>query len=334
MTNLQTLSTNGRCTVEALPPLHILQSVQSAVRMGLSAHPKRLPPFLLYDHRGSNLFEEICRLPEYYLTRTEQSILESCAPELVARFSRDMDLVEFGSGSSTKTRTLLDALFSNGHRPTYRPVDISHTMLNASTTALVSEYPELMIKAIISDYGRGLEEISRQRERQKVFLFLGSNLGNFTPREAVDFLAGVRRAMTGDDLLLLGVDLVKPLAVLLPAYDDAAGVTAAFNRNLLVRLNRELGADFRPECFRHEVRWNQEVQAVEMHLASEGDQLVSLPAIDLQISFLAGETIHTESSHKYTSASLAKLCAEAGLAVERSWSDPQNWFALNMIVPS
>lgn len=334
MTNLQTLSTNGRCTVEALPPLHILQSVQSAVRMGLSAHPKRLPPFLLYDHRGSNLFEEICRLPEYYLTRTEQSILESCAPELVARFSRDMDLVEFGSGSSTKTRTLLDALFSNGHRPTYRPVDISHTMLNASTTALVSEYPELMIKAIISDYGRGLEEISRQRERQKVFLFLGSNLGNFTPREAVDFLAGVRRAMTGDDLLLLGVDLVKPLAVLLPAYDDAAGVTAAFNRNLLVRLNRELGADFRPECFRHEVRWNQEVQAVEMHLASEGDQVVSLPAIDLQISFLAGETIHTESSHKYTSASLAKLCAEAGLAVERSWSDPQNWFALNMIVPS
>ena len=334
MTNLQTLSTNGRCTVEALPPLHILQSVQSAVRMGLSAHPNRLPPFLLYDHRGSNLFEEICRLPEYYLTRTEQSILESCAPELVARFSRDMDLVEFGSGSSTKTRTLLDALFSNGHRPTYRPVDISHTMLNASTTALVSEYPELMIKAIISDYGRGLEEISRQRERQKVFLFLGSNLGNFTPREAVDFLAGVRRAMTGDDLLLLGVDLVKPLAVLLPAYDDAAGVTAAFNRNLLVRLNRELGADFRPECFRHEVRWNQEVQAVEMHLASEGDQLVSLPAIDLKISFLAGETIHTESSHKYTSASLAKLCAEAGLAVERSWSDPQNWFALNMIVPS
>ena len=334
MTNLQTLSTNGRCTVEALPPLHISQSVQSAVRTGLSAHPKRLPPFLLYDHRGSNLFEEICRLPEYYLTRTEQSILESCAPELVARFSRDMDLVEFGSGSSTKTRTLLDALFSNGHRPTYRPVDISHTMLNASTTALVSEYPELMIKAIISDYGRGLEEISRQRERQKVFLFLGSNLGNFTPREAVDFLAGVRRAMTGDDLLLLGVDLVKPLAVLLPAYDDAAGVTAAFNRNLLVRLNRELGADFRPECFRHEVRWNQEVQAVEMHLASEGDQLVSLPAIDLKISFLAGETIHTESSHKYTSASLAKLCAEAGLAVERSWSDPQNWFALNMIVPS
>ncbi|MCH8024284.1 MAG: L-histidine N(alpha)-methyltransferase [Candidatus Marinimicrobia bacterium] len=334
MTNLQTLSTNGRCTVEALPPLHISQSVQSAVRTGLSAHPKRLPPFLLYDHRGSNLFEEICRLPEYYLTRTEQSILESCAPELVARFSRDMDLVEFGSGSSTKTRTLLDALFSNGHRPTYRPVDISHTMLNASTTALVSEYPELMIKAIVSDYGRGLEEISRQRERQKVFLFLGSNLGNFTPREAVDFLAGVRRAMTGDDLLLLGVDLVKPLAVLLPAYDDAAGVTAAFNRNLLVRLNRELGADFRPECFRHEVRWNQEVQAVEMHLASEGDQVVSLPAIDLKISFLAGETIHTESSHKYTSASLAKLCAEAGLAVERSWSDPQNWFALNMIVPS
>lgn len=333
MTNLQTLSTNGRCTVEALPPLHISQSVQSAVRTGLSAHPKRLPPFLLYDHRGSNLFEEICRLPEYYLTRTEQSILERCAPELVARFSREMDLVEFGSGSSIKTRTLLDALFSNGHRPTYRPVDISHTMLNASTTALVSEYPELMIKAIVSDYGRGLEEISRQRERQKVFLFLGSNLGNFTPLEAVDFLAGVRRAMTGDDLLLLGVDLVKPLAVLLPAYDDAAGVTAAFNRNLLVRLNRELGADFRPECFRHEVRWNQEVQAVEMHLASEGDQVVSLPAIDLKISFLAGETIHTESSHKYTSASLAQLCAEAGLAVERSWSDPQNWFALNMIVP-
>ena len=334
MTNLQILSTNGRCTVEALPPLHIIQSVQSAVRTGLSAHPKRLPPFLLYDHRGSNLFEEICRLPEYYLTRTEQSILESCAPELVARFSRDMDLVEFGSGSSIKTRTLLDALFSNGHRPTYRPVDISHTMLNASTTALVSEYPELMIKAIVSDYGRGLEEISRQRERQKVFLFLGSNLGNFTPLEAVDFLAGVRRAMTGDDLLLLGVDLVKPLALLLPAYDDAAGVTAAFNRNLLVRFNRELGADFRPECFRHEVRWNQEVQAVEMHLASEGDQVVNLPAIALQISFLAGETIHTESSHKYTTASLARLCAEAGLAVERSWTDQQNWFALNMIVPS
>ncbi len=333
MTNLQTLSTDGRCTIEALPPLHILQSVQTAVRAGLAAHPKRLPPFLLYDQRGSDLFEEICRLPEYYLTRTEHNLLERCAPELVAHISRDLDLVELGSGSSTKTRTVLDTLFANGRRPTYRPVDISHTMVNASARALVSEYPDLMIKAIVSDYGRGLEEISRHRERQKVFLFLGSNLGNFAPREAVQFLAAVRRAMAGDDLLLLGVDLVKPLSVLLPAYDDAAGVTAAFNRNLLVRLNRELGADFRPECFRHQVRWNQEALAVEMHLASEGDQAVRLPAINLQISFLAGETIHTESSHKYTPAGLANLCAKAGLAVERSWTDPQNWFALNMIVP-
>ncbi len=333
MTNLQTLSTDGRCTIEALPPLHILQSVQTAVRAGLAAHPKRLPPFLLYDQRGSDLFEEICRLPEYYLTRTEHNLLERCAPELVAHISRDLDLVELGSGSSTKTRTVLDTLFANGRRPTYRPVDISHTMVNASARALVSEYPDLMIKAIVSDYGRGLEEISRHRERQKVFLFLGSNLGNFAPREVVQFLAAVRRAMAGDDLLLLGVDLVKPLSVLLPAYDDAAGVTAAFNRNLLVRLNRELGADFRPECFRHQVRWNQEALAVEMHLASDGLQAVRLPAINLQISFLAGETIHTESSHKYTPAGLANLCAEAGLAVERSWTDPQNWFALNMIVP-
>ncbi len=334
MNSLLTITNQTRCTIEALPPVHVSSSLESAVRKGLTAHPKRLPPFLFYDRRGSDLFEEICRLPEYYLTRTESGILTSHAPDMVAHCRRDLDLVELGSGSSAKTRILLDALFANGHQPTYRPIDISGNMLRTTAQSLLAEYPGLSIRAIVSDYDRGLLETGRRQHRQKVFLFLGSNLGNFTQDESLAFLSAVRNAMAADDLFFLGVDQVKPLAVLLSAYDDAAGVTAAFNRNLLRRLNRELGADFIPERYRHVVCWNRTARAVEMHLASIGEQSVRLPAIELEVKFRNGETIHTESSHKYSTAGLAALCIEAGLTVAQSWTDQQGWFTVNLIKPA
>ncbi|MEE9465176.1 MAG: L-histidine N(alpha)-methyltransferase [Candidatus Neomarinimicrobiota bacterium] len=333
MTHLLTITNQTRCTIEALPPVHVSSSLQAAVRKGLTARHKWLPPFLLYDRNGSNLFEEICRLPEYYLTRTEYGILSSHALEMVTHCRRDLDLVELGSGSSAKTRILLDTLFASGRQPIYRPIDISGNMLRSTAQSLLAEYPDLSIRAIVSDYDRGLLETGRRQRRQKVFLFLGSNLGNFTREESLAFLSAVRGGMAADDLFLLGVDLVKPLDVLLPAYDDTAGVTAAFNRNLLRRLNRELGADFRPERYRHVVRWNRAAKAVEMHLVSIGEQTVRLPAIDLEVLIRNGESIHTESSHKYSPTSLAALCAEAGLIVADSWNDPRNWFALSLIKP-
>ncbi len=334
MNSLLTITTQTRCTIEARPPVHVSTSLQSAVRKGLTARRKRLPPFLLYDHHGSNLFEEICRLPEYYLTRTEHGILSNHALEMVTHCRRELDLVELGSGSSAKTRILLDALFATGHQPTYRPIDISGNMLRSTAQSLLAEYPDLSIRAIVSDYGRGLLEAGRRQRRQKVFLFLGSNLGNFTRDESLAFLSAVRSAMAADDLFFLGVDQVKPLAVLLAAYDDAAGVTAAFNRNLLRRLNRELGADFIPERYRHMVCWNRTARAVEMHLVSMGEQSVSLPAINLEVNFRDGESIHTESSPKYSPAGLSALVIEAGLTVAQTWTDQQNWFTVNLIRPA
>ncbi len=300
----------------------------------MTSRPKTLPPILFYDERGSKLFEEIAELPEYYLTRTEQAILDHYAPEMVTYCAHELLLVELGSGSSTKTRTFLDVLFAGNHRPIYQPVDISESMLHATAEELVGEYPELIVRAIASDYERGLVEVGEQKDRQKVLLMLGSNLGNFSQTGAQELLSRVRQAMTPDDILFLGVDLLKPWPILQAAYDDARGVTAAFNRNVLVRLNRELHANFNLDRFRHEVVWNDEAGAVEMHLKSQGQQTAYLKDLDLLVEFDDGETIHTESSHKFTPGSLDRLCGSAGLRVKKSWTDKQAWFALNLIVPA
>lgn len=331
--NLQTITANHRYVVQSLSAVHRAESVHAAVRSGLASRPKTLPPILFYDERGSRLFEEISELPEYYLTRTEQAILDRYASEMVTYCAHELLLVELGSGSSTKTRTFLDALFAGDHRPIYQPVDISESMLHATAEELVGEYPDLVVRAIASDYDRGLVEVGEQQGRQKVLLFLGSNLGNFSQTRAQEFLRSVRQSMAPDDILFLGVDLLKPWPILQAAYDDTRGVTAAFNRNVLVRLNRELHANFNLDRFRHEVVWNDDVRAVEMHLKSQGQQTAYLRDLDLLVEFDDGETIHTESSHKFTPDSLDELCGSAGLRVKKSWTDEQGWFALNLIVP-
>ncbi len=332
--NLQTITANRRYVVQSLSAVHRTESVHAAVRSGLTSWPKTLPPILFYDERGSKLFEDISELPEYYLTRTEQAILDRYAPEMATYCAGELLLVELGSGSSIKTRTFLDVLYAGDHRPIYQPVDISESMLHATAEELVGEYPELIVRAIASDYDQGLVEVGEQRDRQKVLLFLGSNLGNFSRTGAQELLWKVRQAMAPDDILFLGVDLMKPWPILQAAYDDARGVTAAFNRNVLVRLNRELHANFNLDRFRHEVLWNDDVRAVEMHLQSQGRQTVFLRDLDLLVAFEDGETIHTESSHKFTPDSLDRLCGSAGLRVEKSWTDEQGWFALNLIVPA
>ena len=332
--NLQISTTHHRYVVQSLPAVHRLESVHEEVRRGLTSRPKTLPPILFYDERGSSLFEEISELPEYYLTRTEQAILDRYAPEMVTFCAQELLLVELGSGSSTKTRTFLNALYAGDHRPIYQPVDISESILHATAEELVGEYPDLVVRAIASDYDRGLAEVGGQQGRQKVLLFLGSNLGNFSRTGAQELLSKVRQAMAPDGILFLGIDLLKPWPILQAAYDDALGVTADFNRNILVRLNRELQANFNLERFPHQVLWNAETNAVEMHLRSLGEQTAYIKDLDLMVEFQDGETIHTESSHKYTHESLTRLCESAGLRVQTSWTDDQGWFALNLIVPA
>lgn len=331
--HLLTLTDQNRCTVKAILPAHRLLSVNEMVTNGLAQTPKRLPPILFYDAEGSRLFEEICKVPEYYLTRTEKAILDQHAQGMVASCDTDIDLVELGSGNAQKTRTLLDALFAGGHAVTYRPIDISRSMLERTALELTNEYSDLVVEAVASDYHTGLAEVGRRRDRQKGFLFMGSNLGNFPHDEARDFLAAVGAAMAPGDFLLLGVDLVKDQALLEAAYDDAAGVTRAFNMNLLTRLNRELGADFDLQNFRHKAVWDPQAQAIQTYLVSMARQTVHLPEIGMVVDFDDGEAMHTESSHKYTLDGLAGLCREAGLLLTRTWTDDRDWFAVNLVQP-
>ena len=303
------------------------------VRAGLSKSPKTLPPILFYDEEGSRLFEKICEVPEYYLTRTEQSIFDEYGKEMVDQWDSAIDLVELGSGNSAKTRTLLSLLLDRGHEVTYRPIDISQNMLRSTAEKLTAEFPALHVKAIVGDYHRGLQEVGKRWSHQKVFLFMGSNLGNFQRLEAEEFLADIRSAMAPDDLLLLGVDLIKPVELLLAAYDDAAGVTRAFNLNLLTRLNGELNANFNLDQFEHVARWDAEASAIQTFLVSRERQSVVLGNLNLEITFEAGEALHTESSHKYTLEGLSRMVDHAGLDLAQTWTDSRQWFALNLLRP-
>ena len=294
---------------------------------GLSGPRKTLPCKYLYDERGSALFERICDLDEYYPTRTELGILETHVGEMAERLGPRCLLVEYGSGSSRKTRLLLDRL----HQPAaYVPIDISREALAASARSLASAYPQLEVLPVCADYTEPLE-LPRPRRpalRRGVF-FPGSTIGNFTPPEAQRFLGRMARVAGPGGCILLGVDLRKERAVLEAAYDDAQGVTAAFNKNLLVRINRELGADFDVARFRHLARWDAAAGRIEMHLVSEIEQSVRLA--DCRIRFAAGETIHTENSYKYELGHFAALAAQVGLAVRRVWTDAGALFSVQYL---
>jgi dimethylhistidine N-methyltransferase len=302
------------------------------VRQGLSSTPKRLSPKYFYDQLGSQLFEAICLLPEYYLTRAENEILERNANEIVAWVPGCTNLIEMGSGSASKTRQLIEALLRKHRDLLFVPVDISASALESSSLILLQSYPRLRIEAYAAEYFAALAELKKKKRGPTLALFLGSNISNFGREEAPAFLRALRGVLQEGDALLLGADLKKDRAILEPAYDDALGVTAAFNRNLLARVNRELGGNFDVLNFKHSALYNEEIGRVEIHLESLQAQIVTIRDLKMRVRFAAGERIHTENSYKYDSETISRLAAATGFHYAHVWFDSQKRFSSNLLL--
>jgi L-histidine N-alpha-methyltransferase len=305
------------------------QALRRDVLDGLAASPKSLPPKWFYDSVGSDLFDQITRLPEYYPTRAEAEILRARSAEIASVSGADT-LVELGSGTSEKTRTLLRALDDGGTLRRFVPFDVDASMLSAAATALQREYPDIEIAAVCGDFEEHLSEIPDGGRR--LFVFLGSTIGNLTADPRAEFLAALAAVMRPGDSLLLGTDLVKDTGRLVAAYDDAAGVTAQFNRNVLAVINRELDADFDVDAYRHVARWNADDERMEMWLRAESAQRVRIAAVDLTVEFAAGEEILTEVSCKFRADAVADELARAGLRPTRWWTDNAGDFGLSLTV--
>jgi L-histidine Nalpha-methyltransferase len=301
------------------------------VRLGLSARPKTLASKYLYDDLGSALFEVICRLPEYYLTRAEASILQAHSQEIIDAVGGTMEIVELGSGTAVKTRLLLDAALKRQPTLRYRPIDISSSAVLETTAALNHEYPNIHVEALTTDYLDGLTRLSPNGVARRLILFLGSNIGNFEPYEAQRTLDAVRQALRPGDTFLVGADLRKDRATLESAYNDSLGVTAAFNKNLLLRIDRELGGHFDLAAWSHRATYNEAEGRVEMHLVSESRQEVPIDAIGATFAFDKNETIHTESSYKYEPQQIERLARDAGFEIVRTWSDSADAFGSNLL---
>ncbi|WP_328773324.1 L-histidine N(alpha)-methyltransferase [Streptomyces sp. NBC_00286] len=299
-------------------------ALRADVLNGLNRMPKTLPPKWFYDAHGSELFEKITELPEYYPTRAEREILVARAAE-IASATGARALVELGSGSSDKTRHLLDALPA---LHTYVPVDVSESALTQAGQALIAERPSLNVHALIADFTGGLTLPGTPGPR--LVAFLGGTIGNLLPAERATFLASVRALLSPGDALLLGTDLVKDESVLVDAYDDAAGVTAAFNKNVLSVVNRELGADFDPDDFAHVALWDAEQEWIEMRLRARSQLTVKIPALDLAVDFAAGEELRTEVSAKFREEGVRGEMAAAGLEMTHWWTDQEGRFALSL----
>jgi L-histidine N-alpha-methyltransferase len=303
------------------------RSLHRDARLGLTSSPKWLAPKWFYDSRGSDLFEEITRLPEYYPTRTESSILVAHAGDIAAR-SGAHTLVELGSGSSEKTRLLLDALEQAGTLRQYVPVDVSASALRDAVAAIHHDYPSLPIHAVVADFTQHLDRVPGQSPR--LIAFLGGTVGNFLPDERAAFLGDLRDTLVTGEWLLLGTDLVKDPRVLVPAYDDAAGVTAEFNRNVLAVLNRELGADFDVENYEHVAIWDAENEWIEMRLRARAAAKVTLSKLALTIRVQTGEEIRTEISAKFRPEGIEGELAKAGFDLDSLVTDAQGRFALSL----
>ncbi|MFG1808702.1 L-histidine N(alpha)-methyltransferase [Streptomyces sp. NPDC049040] len=316
---------------DRLPAGYFTDSLHADVRKGLSRPPRTLPPKWFYDKRGSDLFEEITRLPEYYPTRAEQEILTRRAPEIAA-LTRPSTLIELGSGSSRKTRLLLDALTAGGSLVRYAPLDVSGSALAEAGEAICLDYPGLEVTATVADFEGGLPVSDEPGPR--LLAFLGSTIGNFDAGQRRAFYRTLSLALSSDDVLLLGADLVKDPDVLVRAYDDAQGVTAEFNKNVLHVLNRELGADFDPAAFDHVALWNPDEERIEMRLRARTAQTVKIPELDLNLELSAGEDLRTELSCKFRRESLTEELHEGGFTVRQWWTDPGDRFALLLAVPN
>ena len=320
------------------------------VKAGLTASPKSLPCCYFYDRLGSRLFEAICELPEYYLTRVEAAILQAHAQEIAALFPGPTDLIELGSGSAVKTRMLIEAFLTQKpkseagnpkseqktsfRRLRYVPLDICRTVLEESAQELLPIFPELEIMAIAGEYHEGLQHLQTVAGRRRLILWLGSNIGNLERAQAAQFLGRVGATLTSQDRLLIGIDLRKDAAVLEAAYDDSCGVTAAFNRNLLGHINRELAGHFDLGAFRHRAAYDEQAGRVQMFLISACAQKVKIDQLEMEVDFKEGEAIHTEDSYKYSQKEIETLAAASGLSLEQAWLDPNHQFQLTLFSPA
>jgi L-histidine N-alpha-methyltransferase len=320
---------------EPLTETQLESPIGAIVRQGLSQTRKQLPPWLFYDEAGSLLFDRITTLPEYYLTRIEREIFSSEAAEMIALAAGDgrLRVVELGAGSADKTRLLLAAATDFQGRVCYQPVDVSETALDIARVRLEQELPEVTVEPQVCDYTRELHLAPCAEDEKRLVLFIGSSIGNFVPDDALQLLSSLHSSLEPGDSLLLGIDLApaaggKSEEALKAAYDDAEGVTGSFNLNMLVRLNRELGADFDLDAFRHRIRWNHEESRIEMHLESLRPQTVKIASLDMEVEFAEGETIHTENSYKYQLGQMENLLDAAGFVNPQRWRDANGWFAV------
>lgn len=322
-------SVESRLKIQYLqqPTPKVASPAGSDVVKGLTNHPKYLSPRYFYDDRGSELFEQICELPEYYLTRTETVILQHCAEE-IANITGACELIELGSGSSTKTRILLDAYQHKGYPLRYLPIDVSAGILEASARQLLVDYPSLQVHALAGTYEQALGQLQQSELPNRMIGFIGSTLGNLNPQECDDFLCQITAALQLGEYFLLGVDLQKPKDILEAAYNDSAGVTAAFNLNILNHLNRRFDGNFDLNKFEHWAFYNETKHQIEMHLRSLESQTVELRSLNLKISFEKGESINTEISRKFDINGIQELLKSKGFLPQKVWTDENQWFGL------
>jgi L-histidine N-alpha-methyltransferase len=312
-------------------PAILVNPIAEEVLAGLSARHKTLPPKLFYDAAGSDLFDQITETPEYYPTRTERAILTDNAGEIISQAGNNLTLVELGAGSATKTQVLIAALLRRQLRAEFYPVDVSSSALQGALTTLNGHFPRCRVSPIVADYTHKIPDLS-SIPGCKLVLFIGSTIGNFEPEEALAFLKNVHASLKSEDALqpgnalLIGFDLIKDARILHAAYNDAQGVTAAFNKNMLAHINRELGGNFDLNAFAHVAFWNPRKSRIEMHLESLRDQTVRISDMGRSFPFARGERIHTENSYKFTAASMRRLLRRSGFKLEKNWTDEKGWF--------
>lgn len=327
MISISEIQENSRCSWLMLNTAEELSNDGQEVIEGLSQSPKSIPCRYFYDDFGSALFEQICDLPEYYPTRTEQSILESCASE-IAQLTGACELIELGSGSSRKTRLLLDAYSQLNSPLRYCPIDVSTGILKTSALDLLQEYPNLEICGVAGTYEQALAQLPTPDLTPRLLIFLGSTLGNLEEQECTQFLTQIRQALQPGEYFLVGVDLQKSPEVLEAAYNDSKGVTAAFNLNMLRHVNRAFQGNFALDQFVHRAFYNAIAHQIEMHLVSLQPQMVTLESLKFQVTLQAGESLRTEISRKFHLPTFSTVLAAQGLRSLRIWTDPQDWFAL------
>lgn len=323
---------DSRLNCQKVLPARVVPSLLEDVKKGLLQEPRCLPAKYFYDEQGSQLFDKICDTQEYYPTRTEDALLQQVADDII-KHCQPEHLVELGSGTSRKTRRLFDACEKQGYQVKYWPFDVCEEIVKQASASLVDEYHWLKVNGLVGDYNAGLQHLPDFSGRS-LYVFLGSTIGNFDHEDGVAFLTELRQSMSDDDMLLLGVDRIKDVDVLNAAYNDKDGVTAAFNLNMLNVLNREVGADFDLNKFKHHAFFNHEESRIEMHLIATEQQTVKLQALEAEIQFEEGDSILTEISRKFTHTSLHKLLKEAGFVLSKHFSSDNNYFSLVLATPA